>query len=242
MPSFESMQAGYRNLWSKAEITPSQRDELERAVGRIIDGKQRYQWVEEKTKVPWHWVGCTHYRESASSFDGVLHNGQDIIGKGTKTTWVPKGRGPFDTWEESAIDAVNLKELHKVPEWSVERALYEFERYNGWGYNGRINSPYVWAKTNLQQRGKYIADGEYSASTWDAQPGTAALLKVLAEKDESVAGWIAGESMPPEDSSVVVPPPSVEALGQYTTDALIAELLERPNVADVQIIYNRANK
>jgi hypothetical protein len=62
--------------------------------------------------------------------------------------------------------------------------LYEAERYNGWGYllYKHVNSPYLWSGTSLQQRGKYVADGDWDASAWSQQVGVVAMLKLLEEK------------------------------------------------------------
>ena len=57
--------------------------------------------------------------------------------------------------------------LDQVKVWSVERMLYECEKYNGWGYLKRGPSPYLWSWTNIYRGGKYVEDGVYSASAWD---------------------------------------------------------------------------
>jgi hypothetical protein len=54
------------------------------------------------------------------------------------------------------------------------------EPYNGYGYRNKgLRSPYLWASTNHQQRGKYVADGVFNASVMDTQMGVAAMLKFL---------------------------------------------------------------
>ncbi len=186
-PSLTRMAPGYRNMWDSASISDDKRAATERVAKAIIADKKRwYLDVEENTGVPWEWVACVHHRESGGDFSGVLHNGQAIIGSGKITTLVPKGRGPFNTWRDSAYDALWLKGLHEIASWPIERYLFEFERYNGWGYYGRINSPYVWAATNHQQRGKYVRDGVFDPNAWDRQLGCAALLLALIEADATV--------------------------------------------------------
>lgn len=194
---FDAMRAGYRNLWRAAEM--KRESVVMRIARKIIEQKRdRYRKVEAATGVPWFWIACVHHRESGGDFRGVLHNGQKIIGTGRKTTIVPKGRGPFDTWEEAAIDALSTgnHKLNRISDWTVERMLYEFERYNGWGYNGKINSPYVWAATSQQQRGKYTSDGRYSSKTWDQQLGCAAILMGLMRLDHDVKVRVEGKSVP----------------------------------------------
>jgi len=87
---------------------------------------------------------------------------------------VPRGIGPFSSWEESAIyswtkaDALNV---NSVP-WSLAYACYKWEFYNGGGYRAHgIRSPYVVGGTNLQQPGKYISDGEFDRTHMDTQLG-----------------------------------------------------------------------
>lgn len=180
--TFEQGKVGYQNLWDKAELLPAKAAEARAVAKRIVQNRARYEAVSKKTGVPWVWIAAAHQRESGGDFRGVLHNGERILGTGKKTRLVPADRGPFTTWEEAAEDALEIKGLHKITDWSIPRMLFEWERFNGFGYAKRgVNSPYVWAGTTLQQRGKYVADGKYSATTWDTQLGTAAVLKALDE-------------------------------------------------------------
>jgi lysozyme family protein len=177
-PSFTTLAKEYRAKWNNIKFTRSTTsDEWAR---RILKLKSRYQVVEKKTGVPWWWIAVTHMRESSCNFAGVLHNGEHIIGTGRKTRLVPAGRGPFTSWEEAAVDAIKLKGLHKIADWSIERALYEFERFNGFGYHWkRQPSPYVWAGTTFYKSGKYVRDGVYDPSHVDTQMGCAAVCKSL---------------------------------------------------------------
>lgn len=179
MPKFADTRLGYDFLWESVKVR--RRPQVETVARGIIADRARYEPVAKATGVPWFWIAIVHNRESNRDFKGVLHNGQKIIGTGKKTTLVPKGRGPFATWEDAAIDALKLRKLEQVENWTIPRMLYEFEGYNGWGYFGRINSPYVWAATNHQQRGKYVADGKFDPKHWDNQLGAAAILKALDE-------------------------------------------------------------
>lgn len=192
-PGFASMAAGYRNLWKSMRVTRVA--ECDRAARRILAGRARYLAVERQVGVPWFVIGMWHMRESANNFAGVLHNGEHIIGTGRKTRLVPAGRGPFSTWEQAAIDALRFKGLHLIKEWPIDRIGYETERFNGFGYISRgVNSPYVWAGSNHYIRGKYIADGVFSATHVDQQlgclPVLAALCKISGEVNERVNGKV----------------------------------------------------
>ena len=188
MPEWsEKLGQGYRNVWNRASLQLKDTDKAKKAAEGIIRDKDRYKVVEAATGVPWFWIGPAHNRESNRDFGGVLHNGQRIIGTNKKTTLVPKGRGPFKSWDEAAIDALELKNLHKIDDWTLERCLYEWERYNGFGYFGKINSPYVWASTTVEQTGKYTRDHFFDPNHDDVQLGTASILKALVEMDDEVA-------------------------------------------------------
>jgi lysozyme family protein len=203
MPTFQDMQKGYRNLWNKAKVLPSQRSNLEKIVSRILANKARYQQIEKLTTVPWFVIAVLHYRESNLNFKTHLHCGDPLT---ARTVHVPAGRpktgNPPFTFEESAVDALQLKGLHKIGLWPIERILYECERYNGWGYLNKGNSPYIWSGTDQYTGGKYVADHVYSASAVDKQMGCAALLKVLAEKDISVKSKIITPTVT-DDSAVI---------------------------------------
>lgn len=199
MPTYASTQRGYANLWGKADLASTKRDDALSVARKIITLRDRYEPVAETIGYPnvWPLIGALHTREADNSFAGVLHNGERIIGTGRRTSLVPSGRGPFSTWEEAAVDALRLKGWQSIDEWPIARWLYEAERYNGFGYFSRgINSPYVWAATTLQQRGKYVADGKFSSSTWDQQLGVAAILKAIFELEASLEPG-AGEPEPP---------------------------------------------
>lgn len=128
------------------------------------------------TGVPWWWVGATHNLEGSGNFATYLGNGQALT---MRTTIVPKGRGPFKSFEAGAVDSLKLHNLDDIDTWTLPRALYEAERWNGWGYLGKVNSPYIWSGTDLYERGKYVKDHVYSATAVSEQVGVAAVLKVL---------------------------------------------------------------
>ena len=182
-PSFAAMAAGYDNLWKSCAPLARKSAEIDDAAARISSYMSRYKAVSDKTGVPWWWIGCTHYREASCRFSGHLHNGDPLT---ARTYHVPKGRplagNPPFAWEDSAIDALTMRVLDRVADWSIPRALFEWEGYNGWGYRSHnVNSPYVWAATSHQENGKYVADGVWSPTAFDTQLGCAAILHRLIE-------------------------------------------------------------
>ncbi len=102
---------------------------------------------------------------------------------------VPRGRGPFKSWEDAAIDALGNCAPHaaKWGDWSIGGVLTLLEEYNGLGYAARGKpSPYVWASSNKYIKGKYVADGHYDSNAVDHQLGCAALLSRMKLLDSSV--------------------------------------------------------
>lgn len=175
----------YVKLWEGMEISPNRKTEAANVAKKILSNKTRYQNIEQATGVPWHFIALVHYRESSLNFGKNLANGQPLS---MKTTIVPKGRGPYATFEESAVDSlVNVQKYTKDRDWSLPMYIYTIEGYNGYGYHGKgIPSPYLWGGTNKQKAGKYVSDGVFSSSTWDTQLGVLAILKSLKELDPTV--------------------------------------------------------
>lgn len=189
--NFETLKDEYVDLWDRCSITDRFASASTATARKIHANKGRYKEIESRTGVPWYWVGITHAMESGCRFSTHLHNGDPLS---ARTRLVPAGRPragkpPF-TWEESAVDALVIKGLHQITEWSLPRMLYEWERYNGWGYRkyhpGTL-SPYLWSGTPHYRSGKYVADGKWSSSAVSGQTGAAALLSRLAEIDGEIA-------------------------------------------------------
>lgn len=189
-PKFEELSDEYADLFSRIDIKPSWRAACDRMCGRILDNKVRYRVVSDATGVPWFWIGAVHAMESGVRFSTHLHNGDPLS---ARTRNVPagyprSGRPPFE-WTDSAVDALQIKNLQNVPDWTLPRMLYELERFNGWGYrlyHAHVLSPYLWSGSALYRRGKYVSDGRWSETHVSQQVGAACLLYRLAELDESV--------------------------------------------------------
>ena len=182
--TLERLRPEYLDLWQKMEIRPEKVISATTAAQRVIHSKARYQDVEARTGVPWFVVGCVHYRESNFDFNSYLGNGDPL---NHPTTNVPKGRGPFATFEDGAVDAlITVENLDEIKDWGPEHVAYGFEKVNGFGYRGptkNIPSPYLWGGTTVQKRGKYISDHVYDASVMDTQLGGMAVLRKVMEID-----------------------------------------------------------
>lgn len=161
--------------WVDAKLT---RD-FKSVAARLKATKARYQSVSNKTGVPWEIIAVIHERESSQNWQRSLAQGDPW---NRVSTHVPKGRGPFNSWEAAAIDAlVNCAPYAaRWKDWSVGGSLTLLEQYNGLGYfNKGLPSPYVWSGTTAYQKGKYVSDGRFDPEAVDQQLGCAGLLKEL---------------------------------------------------------------
>lgn len=183
----------YRVAYKLCEIDKGYEESVKKNVKTILAGKERYINVEKVTGVPWYIIGCIHFKEASCNFAGVLHNGEKIIGTGKKTSIVPKGLGPFWTWEQAAVDALsNSSRWKKIKAGGREigEILYACERYNGTGYisgaGKEETSPYLWARSNINDdKGKYVSDGKFDPeATTQKTTGLAVLIKELEKMGE----------------------------------------------------------
>lgn len=225
--TYAASKQGYANLWRAAEArAPSAAASVARG---IIADRERYEAAAEAIGHPniWSLIGAIHYRESSRSFNAHLHNGDSLKGY---THRVPAGRpkvghGPPFTWEESAQDALKLKSWDSGAHWDeLEYWLYKTEEYNGWGYLGKNNSPYLWSKTSKQQPGKYVRDHVYDPNAVDSQLGVVAILKAVFSYEPS-AEPLSGVA-PPEPEPPPMPPAPQLEVPPSQTDAMMRRVID----------------
>ncbi len=211
-PTYEARKATYATLWNSLEIRPSKAADIKATAQKILGKKTRYAAVTDATSVPWYVVALIHALEGGCNFSTHLHNGDSLA---NRTVHVPKGRphdgsAPF-TWKDSAIDAIRYDGLDKWKEWSIEGICYCLERYNGFGtciYHSDVNTPYLWSGTNQYSKGKYVSDGQWSATAVSGQSGAMPILKTLMELDPTVTPGLATEA--PAPLELPTPDPSDE--------------------------------
>ncbi len=151
------------------------------------NAKVRYETVSRQTGVPWPVIAVIHERECSQDWTRSLAQGDpwDRI-----SVHVPAGRGPFRSWEDAAIDALNncAPYAGRNNDWSIGVLLTVLEGYNGLGYAARgLPSPYVWAGTDQYRAGKYVRDGVYDPNAVDTQLGCAGLLMAMRALDPALA-------------------------------------------------------
>lgn len=171
----------YRRRFDSAKVSPARQEVVAQSVRKILSNRARYERITQSTTMPWYFLAIIHGLEADFRFDSHLHNGDPLTGR---TIRVPAGRpvrgAPPFSWEESARDAIEVNRYDKWNDWSIAGMLVVWELYNGLGYRQYgVNSPYVWACTDLYAKGRYVADGRYDANAESRQCGAVALLKGL---------------------------------------------------------------
>lgn len=189
MLSFEGLKNEYERNWANLEIRPSRLADANAVARKAINGKTTYQQIERLTGVPWHFAALCHYRESNFDFDTYLGNGESLH---RVTTIVPKGRGPFATFVDGAVDAFRIENFVGTHDWSIARVLFRLEAFNGFGYHAKgCNSPYLYGGSTLYgppeaRAGKFVRDHVFDPNHVDSQLGTAVILRAMMSLDSSI--------------------------------------------------------
>jgi lysozyme family protein len=174
--------------WKAMHVTEALATTITSVASRLVApaAKARYQAVEGATKVPWYVVAVIHEREASQSWLASLAQGDPW---NRVSIHVPRGRGPFSSWEAAAQDALKncAPFAARWTDWSIGGLLTLLEEYNGLGYAAHgVPSPYIWASTDQYHSGKYIADGHFDPNAVDHQLGCAALLARMILLDTSI--------------------------------------------------------
>lgn len=179
--TYAALKSDYENDLSAMALTATRQAAAEAKT--LLRDRSRFLRVQARCGVPALWIIPVFYRERPS-FNAYLGNGDPL---NRPTVHVPKGRGPFDRWEDGAVDALVLDKITLVQNWSWPLACYEWELWNGFGPRmHHRSSGYVWAGTTIYHGGKYVADGVWSPGTWDQQLGCVALGKAIAALDPEI--------------------------------------------------------
>lgn len=184
MTNIAALTKANADRWVKAKFTRS--SEFIPVAKRLVASKARYKTIEGRTGVPWFVIAVIHERESSQNWSKSIAQG-DPWNK--VSTHVPKGRGPFKSFEDAAVDAlVNCAPYaSKWKDWSAGGTCTLLEQYNGLGYaNKGLPSPYIWSGTDQYVSGKYVADGVFSPTAVDKQLGCAGLILQMQAFDPSI--------------------------------------------------------
>jgi lysozyme family protein len=222
-----ALAAANANRWVKARLTRAA--ESANVAGRLFKAKGRYQRVEAATGVPWFIIAVIHERESSQAWSASLAQGDPW---NRVSVHVPAGRGPFDSWEAAAIDALAACPpfLARHKDWTIGSALAALEAYNGLGYAARgLPSPYLWSGTDQYRAGKFVRDGVFDPAKVDPQLGCVALIRALMALDPTIRfGGVASVPQAPSPKPLPAPPsppPSIANPAKGSIGAAIAALL-----------------
>ena len=209
-PNLPALIQANNNRWHAAKYDQHRMVTARQVAQRLCapNARKVYEHLSALTGVPWWVIAVIHEREASQSWKANIANGQSW---GRVTTIVPKGRGPFKSFNEAAVDALVNCAPHAArwKDWTAGGALTLLELYNGEGYElyHHMGSPYLWAGSNQYVRGKYVGDGEFDPSAVDHQLGCAIMLRAMQEIDASIlAGHPVDVPMPPERPEVELNP------------------------------------
>src|SRR5579872_3412571 len=180
-----ALAAANAQRWASAKPTQNFTSIARRLIAP--DAQSRYRAVSAKTGVPWPVIAVIHERECSQDWTRSLSQGDpwDRV-----SVHVPSGRGPFQSWEDAAVDALENCAPYAGGnrDWSIGALLTVLEEYNGLGYAARgVSSPYLWAGREQCRSGEYVRGGVYGPNVIDSQPGGAGLLMTMRDLDPSIA-------------------------------------------------------
>lgn len=184
--SIQTLRQANAKRWTEAKLTRSSEyrgtSQYPGPVPRILAAQNRYERVQAMTGVDWRFVACTHYRESNLNFNTQLGQGDPLH---SVSTHAPEGRGPFNSFEDGAYDAlVNCGPYAaRIKDWSLPGMLTVLEMYNGlkYAYAG-VPSPYIWSGTDQYTIGKVMRDHGPIEQVVDKQLGVAGIILQLPSK------------------------------------------------------------
>jgi lysozyme family protein len=157
----EEVRREYRRMFRSLVVRPERRAIVGQIAGSLVARRRRYERAGAPVGVPWWFVAILHELEAARSF----HT-----------------REPSRTWEKSTTDALTRHGLADVGNWSITRALYRFERHDGFGYRRlAVPSPYLWSFSQHYERGQFAADGAFHAHQVSRGCGAGVLLRTLVD-------------------------------------------------------------
>jgi lysozyme family protein len=171
----------YLALWETFETVPSKIAESLAVARKLLAHRPIYASIVSLLPIPWYVVGCLHSMECDLDFGCHLANGDPLTARtGHAPIGLPRTGFPPFPFNVAALAALADSGMVTVVDWSIPGILFELEKWNGAGYAMRgINSPYLWASTTVQARGKFVRDGVFDPDYVSGQIGCASLLKSL---------------------------------------------------------------
>lgn len=214
---FAELKSDYDRDVSIVRPLPNRVAEIDEVARRLTNpvALSRLGAVAAATNIPVVVMAAIGERECGFDFTKNWGQGDSLA---RPSVHVPKNRPPLGappndhfpvSWEYAAIDAFTACDhlsLLSVPAWTMAYACWKWEAYNGFGYRAHgIRSPYVVGGTNLQQSGKYVADGVFDPNEMDGQLGC---LPIAMRMIELVPSLAFGQAVAQVEPPVVVPAPA----------------------------------
>ena len=140
---FADLASEYQDHFTRAEPRAENAQTTAWHLTMMRQARPRYEALSRRMGVPWFFIAAIHGLEASFNFRAHLHNGDFPLAR--RTRQVPANRPPVwlppSDWESSAADALRLMGFTNQPDWSLPRALYRLEAYNGFGYRrlGRVS-------------------------------------------------------------------------------------------------------
>lgn len=188
----------YAYLFANCVATAKWVAEVARSVAWAQANKSRFLFVQSKTGVPWFVVAIINIMEMGTNFDGTLLNGDDWS---KKTVHYPSGKGPWGSWEEAAVYAINSEDegwnFHPpTMTWDIGTVFYFLEAWNG--FNARMSpqydqtrpagaSPYIYSASQFYISGKKEENPtRFEPNLVSDQIGCMAFLRALQDAGEKL--------------------------------------------------------
>ncbi|SIT58797.1 exported hypothetical protein [Mesorhizobium prunaredense] len=180
-PSLDALRKDYLTLFKSCNSRPEFVGTVNWHVQTISRFSSRYKQLASVVSIPWYFIAIVHGLEASFNFGAHLHNGDRLT---QRTVHIPRNKPdkwlPPSDWRSSAIDALQEQGFVGKSDWSLERMLYRWESYNGFGYRSRgVHTPYLWSFSNNYSSGKFVKDGHYDRKAVSKQCGAAVMLKGL---------------------------------------------------------------
>lgn len=169
----------YARLFKSCEIDRVRAAEVHAIANRIVrHTTTRYFEVGHATGVPALVVGLVHFIDSGCTFERELLTGKPIEAGDSDAL--------VKLWQESAVQALKARDLHRIERWDVVTILFQIERWTGYGYRNAtrpVFSPHLWAGSGHYVRGLLDSDGMFHADGVFDRIGAGTLLRFFSEKE-----------------------------------------------------------
>jgi lysozyme family protein len=184
---FTALKSEYATLLSAMAVRGECVKAVDEVATKLLACRSRYEEVTAINGVPVVYIGPCFEREAGNDFTKNPAQGWSLH---SVSRIIPRN-GPFPDWKTAALAAYRLNGLDKVGKgnWTWELICYYGELFNGMGYRDfhHMHSPYLWGGTNIQTKGKYVADGKFDLNEMDPQLGIIPLGRRMAQIDPSLA-------------------------------------------------------